>query len=284
MRISDKCIDNRIKVGVSYRRDYESSAKLVLDVLNNHNNHVNITFFVESSSDFTNLPQCDIIIVVGGDGTVLRTLKKSSKPVIGIKAGRLGFFSGYRLDELDKLVADLEQWNFVEDKRWILVIEAEGKYYHAINDAILQRDPNQKILDFDVQMSDGEFYYHADGVIVSTPTGSSAYSLALGGPIMLPNVEAFVITPIAPQFLATRSLIIPSSENIKITVNDSVNLVIDGDVVKKVKEINIKKSSKKVSILRPVGYDFSTSIKEKIGYGRNVFGLMNGNSSKNEGD
>jgi len=76
VRISDKCIDNCIKVGVSYRRDYESSAKLVLDVLNNHNNHVNITFFVESSSDFTNLPQCDIIIVVGGDGTVLRTLKR----------------------------------------------------------------------------------------------------------------------------------------------------------------------------------------------------------------
>ena len=243
------------------------------------NSHMDVTSFVESSGDFTKLTSCDVIIVVGGDGTVLRTLKKSSKPVIGIKAGRLGFFSGYRLDELDKLVADLEQWNFIEDRRWILAIEAEGKYYHAINDAILQRDLSQKILDFDVQ-----FYYHADGVIVSTPTGSSAYSLALGGPIMLPNVEAFVITPIAPQFLATRSLIIPSSENIKIIANDSVNLVIDGDVVKKVKEINIKKSSKKVSILRPVGYDFSTSIKEKIGYGRNVFGLMNGNSSINEGD
>ena len=158
-------------------------------------------------------------------------------------------------------------------------IEAEGSN-HAINDAILQRDPNQKILDFDVQMSDGEFYYHADGVIVSTPTGSSAYSLALGGPIMLPNVEAFVITPIAPQFLATRSLIIPSSENIKITVNDSVNLVIDGDVVKKVKEINIKKSSKKVSILT-CRYDFFNFHKKKIGYGRNVDYEY---SSKNEGD
>jgi len=273
VKFSDEDVDVKdVKVGICYRIDYHQSAEIVLDRLREK---LNIAFFVESSNDFTDLPLCDIVIVVGGDGTVLRTLKKISKPVLGIKAGRLGFFSGYRLDELNNLIEDLAKWTFVEDKRWVLRVEANGKCYYAINDAVVQKDLTQKIVDFDVEILGGEFLYHADGVIVSTPTGSSAYSLALGGPIMLPNVEAFVITLIAPQFLATRSLIIPSSENIRISVNEEVNLIIDGDLVERVKEIRVRKSSRRVCILRPIGYDFSTSIKEKIGYGRNVLGILN---------
>ncbi|AMW32240.1 NAD+ kinase [Fervidobacterium changbaicum] len=265
-----------MRIGVFYRTDYLNSAKEVYTKLKEH---FDVLFFKDSSEQLSEviggeLVEPKVVISVGGDGTVLRVLKKVKCPVIGVKAGRLGFFSGYLLTELDKLVEDLKCWNFIEDRRWMLRVEIENGTFFAINDAVLQKDVEQKIVDFAVEMTDGSFFYHADGLVVSTPTGSSAYALALGGPIILPNVEAFEITPMAPQFLATRSLVIPSTEKIRITVNDTVNLVVDGDVVGKVREIHVRKCSKVITLLRPKSYDFSTSIKEKIGYGKMV--LKNG--------
>ncbi|MFN6991636.1 MAG: NAD(+)/NADH kinase, partial [Fervidobacterium sp.] len=177
----------RRRIGIFYRIDYIQEARLVLEELSMH---FQIVHFTDSTLEFQEerFP-VDVHIVVGGDGTVLRTLKKVSTPVIGVKAGRLGFFSGYLLNELDRLISDLKSWNFSQDKRWMLRIETKRGTYFAINDAVLQKDIKQKILDFDVKITDGSFFYHADGIVISTPTGSSAYSLALGGPIMLPNVE-----------------------------------------------------------------------------------------------
>lgn len=259
-----------IRIGIFYRIDYIQEAKLVLEELSKY---FQIVHFTDSTLEFQEdkFP-VDVHIVVGGDGTVLRTLKKVSTPVIGVKAGRLGFFSGYLLNELDKLISDLKSWNFSQDKRWLLRIETKRGTYFAINDAVLQKSIKQKILDFDVKITDGSFFYHADGIVISTPTGSSAYSLALGGPIMLPNVEAFVITPIAPQFLATRSLVIPSIEKISIITNEPANLIIDGDLVEQTNLLSVRKCTRHVVLLRPKTYDFSSSIKEKIGYGRKILG------------
>ncbi|MGQ9856489.1 MAG: NAD(+) kinase [Fervidobacterium sp.] len=263
-----------MKIGIFYRTDYFKAAEIVHSAVKKE---FEVAFFKDSSENFYPDDSIRVVLSVGGDGTVLRTLKKVQCPVLGVKAGRLGFFSGYLLNELDKLIEDLRNWNFTEDRRWILRIESEGSHFFAINDAVLVKDVQQKIVDFIVEMKDGTFYYHADGLVVSTPTGSSAYALALGGPIMLPNVEAFEITPIAPQFLATRSLVIPSSEKIRISANEPVNLVLDGDIVCKTKEIFVRKCSKNIILLRPKTYDFSTSIKEKIGYGKLVLG--NGNQA-----
>jgi len=261
-----------VKIGIFYRTDYFKAAEVVYSALKDE---FEISFFKDSSENFQPESNVSVVLSVGGDGTVLRTLKKVQCPVLGIKAGRLGFFSGYLLNEIDKLVKDLKSWNFIEDKRWVLRIESEGLNYFAINDAVLLKNVEQKIVDFLVEMKDGTFYYHADGLVVSTPTGSSAYALALGGPIMLPNVEAFEITPIAPQFLATRSLVIPSSEKIRISANEPVNLVLDGDILFRTNEIFVKKCTRNIVLLRPKTYDFSTSIKEKIGYGKLILG--NGN-------
>lgn len=259
-----------LRIGIFYRIDYVESAKFVLDKLITH---FEVKHFTDSTLEFEEEKfPVDLTIVVGGDGSVLRTLKKVKTPVIGIKAGRLGFFSGYLLSEIDKLIEDIKTWSFVEDKRWMLRIETSRGVYFAINDAVLQKEIRQKILDFDVRMTDGTFYYHADGIVISTPTGSSAYSLALGGPIMLPNVEAFEITPIAPQFLATRSLVIPSSEKISVFVNERASLIVDGDVVEQTDVINVRKCTRSVVLLRPKSYDFSTSIKDKIGYGKKILG------------
>jgi len=257
-------------LGISYRRDYEKEALIVYDTLRVE---FDVVFFIESSQPFDNLPSARAVIVVGGDGTVLRTLKKIQLPVIGVKAGRLGFFSSYHVNELEKLKFDLLNWRFREDRRWLLKVECNGRILYALNDAVLQKDVDQKIVDFHVRMQDGTFDYHADGLVISTPTGSSAYALALGGPIMLPNVEAFEITPMAPQFLATRSLVIPSSENVVVNASDPVNLVVDGDVVAKVSSIAVSKSEHEIVLLRPLEYDFSSSIKEKIGYGKRILNV-----------
>lgn len=261
----------RVRLGVSFRHDYGNVVRSVLEVLEKHGEAVEISFIKRASDDLGDTEICDVVLVIGGDGTVLRTLKKLNVPAVGVKVGRLGFFSSYHLDEVEQLVEDLVAGNLREDRRWLLGVESGGETFHAINDAVLQRDVNQKIVDFNVRMEDGSFDYHADGLVVSTPTGSSAYALALGGPIMLPNVEAFEVTPMAPQFLATRSLVVPSSERLRILASEPVNLVVDGDVVSRGREFNVFKSERTIVLLRPPHYDFSTSIREKIGYGRRYF-------------
>ncbi len=254
-----------------YRTDYAQPAKETLKFLKKY---FEIEGIYESHVNYE--AKGDIVIVVGGDGTMLRTLKTVNKPVVGIKAGRLGFFTGYTLQQIDKLVNDIKENSFIQDKRWLLNVKIGEKEFSALNDVVLQRNFEQKIVDIDVQITDGSFYYHADGVIISTPTGSSAYSLALGGPVLLPNVEAIEITPIAPQFLATRSLMVPSSEDINVFVNDPVAAIIDGDLVGYTQHVHVRKCKRTVTILRPKDYDFSRSIKDKIGYGRKILGNGNG--------
>ncbi len=254
-----------------YRTDYTQQAEKTIEILKNY---FEIEGIYESHISYE--AKGEVVVVVGGDGTMLRTLKIVNKPVVGIKAGRLGFFTGYTFQEITKLVEDLKENSFIYDKRWLLNVKIGEKEFLALNDVVLQRNFEQKIVDIDVQITDGTFYYHADGVIISTPTGSSAYSLALGGPVLLPNVEAIEITPIAPQFLATRSLIVPSSEDINIFTNDPVAAIIDGDLVGYTQCVYVKKCRKTVTILRPKDYDFSRSIKDKIGYGRKILGNGNG--------
>ncbi|MBT1247942.1 MULTISPECIES: NAD(+) kinase [unclassified Thermosipho (in: thermotogales)] len=208
--------------------------------------------------------EVDLTLVLGGDGTFLKAAHKVKNPLVGFKGGRLGFLSSYTLEDFEKFLFDLKENNFVKDKRFFLKVE---KFY-SLNELLLIKDPTQKMLDIQVFFQDGSFYFHADGLIVSTPTGSTGYSLSLGGPILLPNVNSFVITPVAPQFLASRSIIIPDSEEVFIKLNQKSNLVLDGMGFGKVSEVKIKKSKKKIIILRPKDYDFSKSIKEKLGYGK----------------
>jgi len=156
------------------------------------------------------LEKCDILIAVGGDGTIISWAKKATlhnKPILGVNAGRVAFMAGLEAQELGRLKSLLEN-NYYIDKRMMLQVEAEGKFHYCINDAVIGRARHINMAEIEVRC-DGNLVnnYYADGVIVSTPTGSTAYSLSAGGPVIDPTIESIMVTPICTHSLFSRSLI-----------------------------------------------------------------------------
>jgi len=252
-------------IGIFFKPDLEKIASSFAKKLEEKN--VNIKFF--SSNVLEINYKTDVTLVIGGDGTVLKAAKFVLSPIIGFKGGRLGFLSSYTIEEFGKFLKDFETNQFREDKRQFLEVKEINAL--CLNDVVALKEPSQKMVDIEITFRDGNFVFHADGLVISTPTGSTAYSLSLGGPILLPNVDAYVLTPIAPQFLASRSVILPDYEEISVLTSFETHLIVDGVDYGKFKKFSVKKSEKNITILRPFDYDFSKSIKEKLGYGKNYF-------------
>lgn len=211
---------------------------------------------------------CNFALVVGGDGTVLRAVKCVSVPIVGFKAGRIGFLTAYRVEEAERFLEDLRNGNLVREDRWMLKVVADQKEYEAVNDAILRAraKPMSEFRVFVDGCSDLDFF--ADGILVSTPTGSTAYNLSLGGAIVIPSCDVIQIMPVAPYYLQNRSIILPATKTVHILSQLESELVIDGVCVGTTREILVSKSSKTFSLLRPAGYDFFSVLKSKVGYGR----------------
>ncbi len=191
--------------------------------------------------DPSEVKEFDLSIAVGGDGTTLSVAKKSSLdgvPTLGINAGRLGFMSGLEKNELS-LLAEVVKGNYIVEKRMMLKAEiiqngVSAGEYHCLNDAVISRGDIARLIDINV-FCEGRTVTNtrADGMIVSTPTGSTAYSMAAGGPVLSPDNFCFVVTPICPHSLVNRSIVFSSDKELMLTVssdkNNNVYLSIDGE-------------------------------------------------------
>jgi NAD+ kinase len=182
----------------------------------------------------------DLIVVLGGDGTLLAVARAAGTrevPILGINLGRLGFLTEINVDELfpalDKVLAG--ELNVVSRMRLDVAVrrgDEEVSHYHALNDAVITKTALSRMVDIDA-FADGVKVttYHADGLIISTPTGSTAYSLSAGGPLLLPGIEAFVLTPICPHDLTQRPLVLPQSCELEVVADPrggEVALTVDG--------------------------------------------------------
>lgn len=196
------------------------------------------------------IENCDIVIVVGGDGTTLNVAKAASlhnKLTLGINAGRLGFMSGLERDELS-LLNRLVSGEYEVEKRMMinarLMSENGVQNFICLNDAVITRGDLARLIDVTVK-SDGRVITknRADGMIIATPTGSTAYSMAAGGPVVSPDNSCFVVTPICPHSLVNRSIVFSSDKELEITVENDKNntsyLSIDGE-----KSVTVTKNSK----------------------------------------
>jgi NAD+ kinase len=205
----------------------------------------------------------EIIVVLGGDGTILHTAKKASdydKPVLGVNIGRLGFMAGLEINELEKLNV-LLNGDFSIDERMLLKIEFDrrpGTVYYALNDAVVSRGALSRIIDIEMSC-DGRFAggYRADGVVVSTPTGSTAYSLSAGGPVIDPSLESIAVTPICPHSLISRTVLFKPEKVIGLKVKDlketEAYLTVDGqDSVKldENEEVLISRAKRKAKLIK----------------------------------
>ena len=229
------------------------------------------------------LPQrSDLILVLGGDGTLLaaaRNVGSHNVPILAVNLGSLGFLTAVTVGELyDSLELVLNGKHQIDCRKMlqVQVIRAGNVAgtYQALNDAVLNKAAIARILDFEAYV-DGRFLtlFKADGVIISTPTGSTAYSLAAGGPIIYPSVEAFIVTPICPHTLTNRPVVVPDRSRIEIVIKgeaESVFLTVDGQVglsLHNEDRIVCDLSPSRINLVRPPHKEFFEVLRSKLKWG-----------------
>lgn len=184
------------------------------------------------------LCSCDIFVAVGGDSTIIHTAKLAAsfgKPTLGINAGTLGFTAGVERDELS-LLPNLLRGEYREERRLMLAVKLVSRKgersFLALNDAVVSGE-SSKIIDYQMALGQGKGYHcRADGLIVATPTGSTAYSMAAGGPVIQPDTECLVYTPICPHSLFNRSVIFAGDTQLTVTIPENrgrLFLTVDGE-------------------------------------------------------
>lgn len=214
---------------------------------------------------------CDVVVTIGGDGTILKAGKqaaKAGKPLLGINTGRLGFMAtlekdGVTSDNLERL----KRGDYSVSRRMLLSVEIGGETLNALNDIVLQRK-EQRLPDFRVFRGNTEVInISADGIIVCSPTGSTAYSLSAGGPIIEPESECFSLTALCPHTLFNRSMIFSPAQPLilRLQERDNVSVIIDGsEFVNASDEIVITKSDYVLNLIDIDGDNFYNSIHNKL--------------------
>jgi NAD+ kinase len=216
----------------------------------------------------------DVIVAIGGDGTVLRaarTALQADVPLLGINVGRKGFLADVEPDALEEAVEVLASGSWRESPR--MTIEAvvnDREAVTGINDVVIEKVLSQRLISLEVAF-DGERFitYHADGVILATPTGSTAYSLSAGGPLVAPEVEALILSPVAPHALFSKSLLLrPETEILCTVVQDrSAGVSVDGYDLGKVvpgDRIRVRRGHGQVRFIDVSGRSFGTRVKQKF--------------------
>lgn len=211
----------------------------------------------------------DFICVIGGDGTILKTARYYANfdtPILGINLGRLGFLSQSGTSEIKKIIETIKNRTYNVQERIML----KSDNYTALNDFVVKGCSCTRTSKFSLRIND-KFVcdYIADGIIISTPTGSTAYGLSAGGPILSPDIDCLVIVPICPHTLTARPLVIPSSEKITISSNDELlTVAIDGqEISEKISEFKIELSDKKAQLAFISDDDFYSILRNKLHWG-----------------
>ena len=222
---------------------------------------------------------CDALVTLGGDGTLISVVRRSFKydiPVFGVYAGSLGFLADINLDELDKFVSNLIKGNYRLDERSILeaqfVQNSKEVILYAFNDIVVTRPSVSNMIYVETLVDAKSFNtYYGDGVIVSTPTGSTAYNLSAGGPVLFPLTNVFALTPICPHSLTQRPVVLPGEFSIEMkTPKDRALVIIDGQDKQELEigqSIHIKLAKKRVKLIHREEFNYFDVLKEKLNWG-----------------
>jgi NAD+ kinase len=225
--------------------------------------------------------QVDLLIVLGGDGTLLsmaRAVGDLGVPILGVNLGGLGFLTATTLDEMLPALETLLAGGMTIEERMMLSAslrrdgQAVGDYI-ALNDVVITKSAMSRIIDLSVTVGGRHaISYRADGLIISTPTGSTAYNLSAGGPILFPTMDAVVLTPIAPHTLSNRPIVVPGAQRIEVTlqVEQDVMLTMDGQVGVPLREgdlVEVEKAAARIRLVRFPQKDFFSVLRTKLKWG-----------------
>ncbi|PID94649.1 MAG: NAD kinase [Bacteroidales bacterium] len=278
--------------GTTYDKKYNKLLETIIQTLNK--NAVEMVFeqfffsFVKQNSDICldNITKqyaqdidADIAISFGGDGTFLATAKlllEKNILILGINAGHLGFLADVPEKEIETVLSEIIDGKYKIERRAMLRIELSDKKYgvfRALNEVALLRQDTASMIEIDMTIEGEDVTsYKSDGLIISTPTGSTAYSLSLGGPIISPKSENFLIVPLAPHSLTVRPLVIPDNCQIELKVysrSGNYQVAIDGQSINLPDSttVKIEKSDYMVQCIQPLNHTFFKTIRDKLKWG-----------------
>jgi NAD+ kinase len=225
--------------------------------------------------------ECDILVSIGGDGTLISLARRSykyNKPIMGINAGNLGFLTDVTLDEIESFIEKFFRGEYRIDKRMMLRIDVDGKKYYAFNDIVFSKETISAMVDLRVEAEclndkEKEKYwlntYYGDGLIISTPTGSTAYNLSAGGPVVFPLTKSLILTPLCPHSLTQRPLVLPSDFRLIIDSKAKVEIILDGQEIVHLynKKAKIKIASKPARLIHRMERNYFDVLREKLNWG-----------------
>jgi len=224
------------------------------------------------------LKHSDLMVSIGGDGTMLNCSRKyglKGIPVLGINLGNLGFLNDIPPEELTSSLTKILEGEYSEDNRFFLEASLKGTKTVALNEVVIHSGEIAQLIEYDLFINDSFVYRQkADGLIISTPTGSTAYSLSGGGPIVHPKVKSIMITPMLPLSLSSSSLLVESESKIRVNlVKGSKKALISFDsqgrfLLKQGEDMHLSKSSSYLKLLHPKGQDFFEACRNKLGWSK----------------
>lgn len=227
--------------------------------------------------------EVDLMLVLGGDGTMIATARMigdQEVPVLGVNYGGLGYLAEFRIEELYSALESILSGNYRLDRRVMLAVEllrddVSLTTNRVLNDVVINKSALARIIEIEASFN-GQFVnsFRADGLIVSTPTGSTAYNLSAGGPVIFPSMNAVVITPICPFTLSNRPIVVPDNADIELilkTDHEEVALTLDGQVgfpLKAGDRVAIRKSRTTFNLIQPSNRNYFDVLRDKLRWGR----------------
>lgn len=220
--------------------------------------------------------ESDILVSIGGDGTLISLARRSykyDKPILGINVGKLGFLTDVNPEEVEEFIKKLKSEEYRIDLRMIIEAEINGKEVISFNDIVVNRKVLSRMVNIQALINETCFNtYYGDGLIISTPTGSTAYNLSASGPVVFPLTEAFIITPICPHSLTQRPLVLPVDFEINLKIDDTIGAeaIVDGQEIFDLNPndmISIKLAERKVRLIHRIERNYFDVLKEKLNWG-----------------
>tara|TARA_B100000287_G_C20494378_1_gene726401 strand:- start:96 stop:950 length:855 start_codon:yes stop_codon:yes gene_type:complete len=273
--------------GINIKGEKRKTLKTLINLLNNKG--INTLLSEQLLKSFPNdnykrykvsdLSKIDFIISFGGDGTLLNTVThvgNTKVKILGVNVGKLGFLSFDVYDVFEKLIDDIINHNYTLEKRSLVSLEHKGTTINknfALNEISVIKKDSSSMIKIHCYIDDKFICtYWSDGLIISTPTGSTGYSLSCGGPILTPDTNSLVITPISPHNLGLRSIIISDSSKIKLKIEDQkYNFLVSMDsrsyTFKGDQSFIIKKSNFTINLIHPNNFDFFETLRKKLNWG-----------------
>ena len=281
------------EIGIFIKEDLSNSIdNEALNLMINSLSNLDISLYLDESSNNKNknftvleheeyVKTVDIVIVFGGDGTLLNAARKYLNyeiPILGINMGNVGFLTDIRTENFEKTIKEVLEGSYKIEERNLVSAKFGNKQLYGLNEVVIHSGAYAQLMRYRLNVNDKVVYeQRSDGLIIATPTGSTAYALSAGGPIIHPSLDVWTILPMLPQSLSSRPFVISSNEKVEMDLfdgpNDNAKICVDGqdDIdIPYGEKILISKMEKTLKLVHPNDNDFFEACREKLGWSLNI--------------